>query len=125
MKKTRENDKSKDNNKIEYFPGMLEEDDDIDDILREGLLKDADAFEKEINKNPDLADIEAPEDMFENIVAELKKNGIWEEGDEEKVTEEIEMKPAELSKAERYVLLTEDEVDAIRIGQRVKKTTVW
>ena len=128
MKKDREKDKIKENNKIEYFPGMVEEDDEIDHMLRSGLLKDADEFEREINENPDLADIEAPEDMFESIVAQLKKKGVWEEGDEEEEleeTEEKQTKTVELSQEERYALLTEDERDAMRIGQRVKSTTVW
>lgn len=125
MEKDREKDKIKENNKIEYFPGVGEDDDEVDQMLRASLLKDADEFEQEINENPDLADIEAPEEMFENIVTQLKKKGIWEEGDKEEEVEEKEEKVVALSEEERYALLTEDEKDAMRIGQRMKGTTVW
>lgn len=57
----------------------LLEDPKMDEMIRESLKQEADDLEKELNENPSLAGIKAPDDLFEKIVAKLKAEGDWEE----------------------------------------------
>lgn len=70
------------NSKIMSFhiPDEDLDDREMDQFMRESMMKEADELEEKINSDPKLAGIEAPDDMFESIVAELKARGVWEEG---------------------------------------------
>ncbi len=76
-----ENKKTGTDNKIMSFQIAEEElqDPKLDRYVRESLIQEADKLEEELNKRPDLADVKAPEGMFQAIVEELKKRGEWEE----------------------------------------------
>ncbi len=54
----------------------------LDSYVRESLIREADELEAELNRRPDLADVKAPEGMYQAIVEELKKRGAWEEDEE-------------------------------------------
>lgn len=54
----------------------------LDSYVRESLIREADELEEELNRRPDLADVKAPEGMYQAIVEELKKRGAWEEDEE-------------------------------------------
>lgn len=56
----------------------------MDEFIRESLKKEADELEAELNSDPSLEGIKAPDDMFEKLVAKLKEEGVWEEEPEEK-----------------------------------------
>ena len=55
----------------------------MDEFIRESLKKEADELEAELNSDPSLEGIKAPDDMFEKLVAKLKEEGVWEEEAEE------------------------------------------
>ncbi len=76
-----ENKKTEVDSKIMSFQITDEEIQDpaMDRYVRESLIREADELEKKINANQELAGVEAPEDMFQSIVRELKKRGTWEE----------------------------------------------
>lgn len=78
-----ENKKTGTDNKIVSFQIIEEETQDPqqDLYVRESLIREADELEEELNKRPDLADVKAPEGMYQSIVKELKARGVWEEGE--------------------------------------------
>lgn len=118
----------KNNNKITPFPSQEERETDkeFDALFKERLLSDADAYEKELNENPDLADVKAPDDLFERIVGELKEKNIWEE-DEEAINADTEWmnKRVELTKDEIYNLLSDDDRAALELGLKVQGRKKW
>lgn len=118
----------KNNNKITPFPSQEERETDkeFDALFKERLLSDADAYEKELNENPDLADVKAPDDLFERIVGELKEKNIWEE-DEEVINADTEWmnKRVELTKDEIYNLLSDDDRAALELGLKVQGRKKW
>lgn len=54
---------------------------EIDPILRESIMQEADEIEARLNSDPNLAGISASDDMFDMIVGKLKADGHWEEDD--------------------------------------------
>lgn len=118
----------KNNNKITPFPSQEERETDkeFDALFKERLLSDADAYEKELNENPDLADVKAPDDLFKRIVGELKEKNIWEE-DEEVINADTEWmnKRVELTKDEIYNLLSDDDRAALELGLKVQGRKKW
>lgn len=56
---------------------------EMDQFLREGIIKEADELEERLNSDPKLAGISASDDMFDMIVGRLKAEGYWEEDDED------------------------------------------
>lgn len=83
------------NSKVEplHVTREMAEDPVMDHILREGLKRDADKIEqdqKAMNGLPSLDDNpEKKQEIFENIVWELKRKGLWEEEDSaDKLSEE-------------------------------------
>ncbi len=119
----------KNNNKITPFPSQEERETDkeFDALFKERLLSDADAYEKELNENPDLADVKAPDDLFERIVGELKEKNIWEEDDENVSNGNTEWidKREELTKDEIYNLLSDDDRAALELGLKVQGRKKW
>lgn len=81
--------------KITKFPGWdadvaLDQmtDENIDDFLRECLKDEADELETQLNHDPAMIGVGASDDMYQKIVEELKKQGIWEEDEAEEVERE-------------------------------------
>lgn len=66
------------------------EDPEIDELLKESLIKESDELERELNEKPELVGVGASDDMFLSIVAKLKEQGIWEEDPEEEMNREPE-----------------------------------
>jgi len=54
-------------------------DSDLDRFLRKSMQDAADALEERLNNDPRLQGIDAPEGMFDSIVNELKRQGLWQE----------------------------------------------
>lgn len=81
----KEEKRGKPSQKIMPFPTATEEklegleDAAMDQFLRESVKKEADEIEKALNEDPKLIGVGASDDLFEKIVAELKKRGEWEE----------------------------------------------
>lgn len=124
-------DKQKKNkSKITPFPSQEERETDkeFDALFKERLLTDADAYEKELNENPHLADVKAPDDLFDRIVGELKEKNIWVEDENEKASNgdtECMNKKAELTKDEIYNLLSDDDRAALELGLKVQGRKKW
>ena len=81
--------------KITKFPGWdadvaLDQmtDENIDDFLRECLKDEADELETQLNHDPAMIGVGASDDMYQKIVEELKKQGIWEEDEAGEVERE-------------------------------------
>lgn len=51
----------------------------MDAMLKRGVSEEADEIEKDINSDRFLRRVEAPDDLFENIKAQLKAEGVWDE----------------------------------------------
>lgn len=120
----------KNNSKITPFPSQEERETDkeFDAIFKERLLSDADAYEKELNENPNLADVKAPDDLFDRIVGELKEKNIWEEEENEKASNgdmDWNNKKAELTKDEVYDLLSDEDRAALELGLKVQGRKKW
>lgn len=54
----------------------------MDAMLKRSVSEEADEIEKDINSDRFLRRVEAPDDLFENIKAQLKAEGVWEEEEE-------------------------------------------
>lgn len=82
--------KDKKSGKIEPFQITEEMASDalMDKMIREQLIKGADRIEEEILNKKELEGIEAPDDMYDEIVRKLKERGIWQEDEEEEEREE-------------------------------------
>lgn len=53
---------------------------EMDALLQEELMREADELEAKLNSDPSLIGTGASDDLFVKIVEELKEKGIWEEG---------------------------------------------
>ena len=70
---------------------LLDEmDEELEALLKEDLMREADELEEQLNSDPDLMGVGASDDLFLKIVGELKEKGLWEE--EQRVDSE-ESKP--------------------------------
>ena len=47
-------------------------DKDMDEFLKEQLIKDADEYEKELDSKPHLRDVTAPDDLFGRIKEQIR-----------------------------------------------------
>ncbi|MCD8075474.1 MAG: DUF4367 domain-containing protein [Lachnospiraceae bacterium] len=72
------------------YPYRESDDPVIDAFILQGLQEEADEAEARMNSDPELSQINPPEDQYEQIVARLKAMGIWEEDEEEKEQEQTE-----------------------------------
>ncbi|MCD7833164.1 MAG: hypothetical protein LUH00_04120, partial [Lachnospiraceae bacterium] len=72
------------------YPYRESDDPVIDAFILQGLQEEADEAEERMNSDPELSQINPPEDQYEQIVARLKAMGIWEEEEEEKEQEQTE-----------------------------------
>ena len=121
----------KNNSKITPFPSQKEreEDKEFDALFKERLLSDADEYEKELNENPDLADVKAPDDLFDRIVGELKEKSIWEEEEDERKLcngdVDWEDNQVGLTREEIYNLLTDDDRAALELGKKMQGRKKW
>lgn len=52
---------------------------DIDQLVKESLMQEADKLEAELNADPKLTGVGASDDMLQSIKDKLKAQGIWEE----------------------------------------------
>lgn len=71
---------------------------EMDALLQEELMREADELEAKLNSDPDLIGMGASEDLFAKIVGELKEKGIWEEEPER--AEGLDFRVEEFEKAE-------------------------
>ncbi len=115
-----ENRKTGTDNKIVSFQITEEEmqDPKQDLYVRESLIREADELEAELNRRPDLADVKAPEGMYQSIVKELKARGAWEE-DEASDAEAEEKDPA--AQEELYAQLSEEDRKALALGRELSR----
>lgn len=59
---------------------LLDEmDEELEALLKEDLMREADELEAQLNSDPDLMGVGASDDLFLKIVGELKEKGLWEE----------------------------------------------
>lgn len=102
------------NKKIEslYVSSEMAEDETMDQELREGIIRGADEIEKELQSDPSIPsldeDPEKKQELFNDIVWRLKKEGLWEEEEKpkDKPKEEPKAKPEDkLSAEDRIALL--------------------
>lgn len=118
---------------------------EMDQFLREGIIKEADELEERLNSDPKLAGISASDDMFDMIVGRLKAEGYWEEDDdantdyanvqesrlkdgaaedEEKPPEEVVVKPEEAAVKPKEMAVKSKEVAVKPKGVSVKSEEV-
>lgn len=48
--------------------------DNVEELLKEELLKEADAIKAEVDQNPELKDVTVPEDLKEKLMAKIQKS---------------------------------------------------
>ena len=103
------------NNKIELFPTNEERNEkaNIDVKIRQSLMQEADAYEQELNANPKLSAVEAPADMLDRIMGELKENNLWEE---EEVSQEKNDVPENV-----YGFLSAEDQEALLLGKKMRQ----
>lgn len=76
-------------------------DEQIDRLLTESLIKEADELEAELNQNQKLVGADVSDELFLIIVAKLKEMGVWEE--DETAGKAEHTNTAERVEAEAYV----------------------
>lgn len=145
--------KIKRGNKITSFDIRTEEiiDPEMDEVLREELMREADELEAKLNSDPKLVGAGVSDDLFLSIVGKLKEQGVWEEDEEELVSaeaeeedeaemssEEIEAEEKETKAEEKfeketaeevkeetleklYEMLPEEDRKALEIGRKVQE----
>lgn len=59
-------------------------DQEIDRMVKESLIQEADKLEAELNADPNLTGVGASEDLLQSIIGKLKDQGIWGEEPKEK-----------------------------------------
>ncbi|MDO4322869.1 MAG: DUF4367 domain-containing protein [Lachnospiraceae bacterium] len=74
------------------FDEKMLSDTEIDRIVRESMMEEADALEAELNQDPALRGADVSEDMFQSIVDQLKTQGLWEEDEETEKGQEYNTK---------------------------------
>ena len=75
------------------------DDTEVDEWIREEIMREADELEARLNSDPKLIGVGASDDLFAKIVGSLKEQGIWEEDEEEIDAEEAENIESEVGKA--------------------------
>ena len=104
--------------KITKFPVEATEtelfDDEIDELLKEELMREADELEARLNNDPKLVGVGASDDLFAKIVSSLKAQGIWEEDEpqsenaKQKESDEMEGAETEREKQDREKVCQEE-----------------
>lgn len=95
---------------------------DMDWFLKEHVKQEVDALEEKLNNDPKLKGLDAREDMFQSIVSELKKQGVWEEESPNAQTGSAgKMKDEPASLEEIYAMLPEDDLRALKLGRQIEK----
>lgn len=135
----------KQNNKIIPFDtGSIDEgnhtqdesslgDAELDALLRESFMREADEEEKRLNRKPELRGVGASKDLFLSIVEKLKEEGVWEETPDKKNNsgeaewEKVKRKPEDIrtgqsgGKDEIYAKLSEEDRKALELGRAVQE----
>ncbi|MCC8100878.1 MAG: hypothetical protein LIP11_00975 [Clostridiales bacterium] len=96
-------DKKQTKSKVTPFRYPYRESDDpvIDAFILQGLQEEAEEAETRVNSDPELSQINPPDDQYDKIVARLKAMGVWEEDEEEEQqTEEAHKKEVEEARKE-------------------------
>jgi hypothetical protein len=80
------------NKKIVPFLQEGEPDDitELDDLIKESLIQEADELEAQLNADPRLKGAAVSDELFSSIVDQLKEQGDWEEETEEQEADPIE-----------------------------------
>lgn len=105
-------------------------DEELEALLKEDLMREADALEAQLNSDPDLMGVGASDDLFLKIVGELKEKGLWEEEQQtvqaEELTQITSSAEAEETAQEQkpdlealYAMLPEEDRLAMETGRRV------
>lgn len=147
------NDEKKKDSKI--VPFQTEEelltDPEIDQMVKESLMQEADELEELLERDPKLAGVGASDDLFQVIVGKLKEQNLWEEdggaapsekpestaADTEKISAQEKSGAGELeaqeiqeiqgsaaakkSLEELYALLPEEDRRAMELGRNLEK----
>ncbi len=112
----KDNKRQDEKNKITSF-AITEEmlsDPEMDLLLKEGMIREADEMEKELNEDEALRGVGVSDDLFEVIVEKLREQGAWErEGEEEGEGQE--------SPDSIYQLLSEEDRLNIEAGKRYRR----
>lgn len=112
----KDNKRQDEKNKITSF-AITEEmlsDPEMDLLLKEGMIREADEMEKELNEDESLRGVGVSDDLFEVIVEKLREQGAWErEGEEEGEGQE--------SPDSIYQLLSEEDRLNIEAGKRYRR----
>lgn len=112
-------------------------DKELDALLKEDLMREADEIEAQLNSDPELIGMGASDDLFLKIVGELKEKGIWEEEEPEseisgsEMTEQgnvSEKTEPEVSRNMEgpdlealYAMMPEEDRRALETGRRVEQ----
>ena len=108
---------------------------ELDALLKEDLMREADEIEAQLNSDPELMGMGASDDLFLKIVGELKEKGIWEEeepeisGSEmteqenasEKTEPEVSRNMEEPDLEALYAMMPEEDRRALETGRRVEQ----
>ena len=86
----------------------IDRDDDIGQMLVWSMKKPYEQYEKELNENPDTKDLRPSDELFTNIVKELKEQGEWNKKPEPDVPN-------------IYDMLSQEDREALSIGRKIKK----
>ena len=86
----------------------IDRDDDIGQMLVWSMKKPYEQYEKELNENPDTKDLRPSDELFTNIVKELKEQGEWDKKPEPDVPN-------------IYDMLSQEDREALSIGRKIKK----
>lgn len=65
-----------------------EENEKMDQFLKDSIIQEADKLEEALNRDPGLTGVGVSDDLFDSIVARLKAEGAWEEEPETSAKEE-------------------------------------
>jgi len=102
MKEKENNSPQKEENELEFFI--------------EQLHKAAGTYEKEIAEDIELAPIQAPDVLYDDIVGELKRQGVWETKDD--ITKD---KTIEMSVQDIYQMLPKEDRKALEMGKKYRQ----
>lgn len=112
-----------DYNKIEplYIPEEMAEDKEMDEIIRQRLIRDADAEEEALKNNPALEGQMPSEEVFQNIVKQLKEEGLWgkDSSEDDDRTQEESHEEMILFSEEIQRMLSKEDQKALEIGRRM------
>lgn len=88
-------------------------DSEFDLFLKESLIREADKIEQAFNNDENLRGVGASDDLFQSIVDKLKEQGVWEEEEQEKKTEELQRTHSEDKPEKSQKIYLENEQENI------------